>query len=353
MKVFSLKFSFIILALLLLCGCNHDRRYNADRVSGVIWGTTYNITYNGTKSKHVDIDAEINRALSGVDSIANVFDTTSVTARFNREKEALRPPEKFLKLLEITEKIYQWSDGAFDPTVGPLVNLWGYGTTRSTGTPPTQELDSVLSEIGFAKISFNSEKVSATNSTLALDFGAIAKGYGVDCVAEALKSAGIHDFMVEIGGEVRVAGHNPRGQSWWNIQIDAPVPDLSGAHNKLTVIELHDASVATSGNYRNFGYTADGLLTYHTISPLTGRPIQTEILSSTIVAESTALADGLATACMVMGLTDASRMITRLAADKATGVYGAVFVTASADKNSQYEIYSIALDENKVRLRSE
>ena len=342
-------FAMCIMAVLAV-SCTRTNEYTPEKINGVIWGTMYSITYNGDGIDDADvINNGITDALNEVDAAANAFEPTSELALLNADGKLDNPSQHFIKLLEVSSKIYRESRGAFNPTIGPLVDLWGFGAGQGSINPNDAQVDSALTLVDFEKIEFNSNQVQLAGSGMRLDFAAIAKGYGVDCASEVLRKNGIKDFMVEIGGEVRVQGLSPRGDKW-AIQIDAPVMDNSVAHTRLAVLKLQDAAVATSGNYRNYRFDNSGKLVYHTISPVSGHPVETDILSATIVAAEAMTADALATASMVMGLKDASDMIQRLSADKNAGVYGAVFVTESADSESPYIIHTVALHADKATL---
>ncbi len=342
----------IFIALLSLASCaDSDGTYVPERITGVVWGTTYSITYNPTKGGDSDaVRAAVTTAIAAVDSAANAFSPTSEIVRLNVAGRLHHPSAHFLRLCNTSADINRASDGAFDPTLGPLVDIWGFGAGEAKANPSTADIDSALVSVGMAKVMVGVDSVHFAHPAMRLDFGAIAKGYGVDCVAEALANNGITDYMVEIGGEVRGAGLSPRGTAW-AVQIDAPVPDKSGVHTRLAVAELTDAAMATSGNYRNFRREPDGTLVYHTISPVTGRPVITDILSATVVCSDAMTADALATASMVLGLERASAMITRLAEVKDSGVYGAIFVTSSTERDTPFAMHNVALDNRHIVIK--
>lgn len=330
-----------------------DGTYTPERTDGVVWGTTYSIVYNpGHHTAPADISAAITSAIASVDSAANAFNPASEIARLNSTGTLEAPSEHFLRLCRTSAEINRLSDGAFDPTLGPLVDIWGFGAGTAKTNPTTAETDSALMAVGMDKVSAADSAVTFMCPAMRLDFGAIAKGYGVDCVATTLEGLGIHDYMVEIGGEVRAGGRSPRGTAW-AVQIDAPVPDVTGSHTRLAVVELADAAMATSGNYRNFRREPDGTLAYHTISPVTGRPVVTDVLSATVVCSDAMTADALATASMVLGRERATAMIERLAATDKLTVYGAIFVTSTDGPDSPFAIQSVALDPRHIVIRQE
>lgn len=338
----------IIGALIVVTGCQKKKDYEVRKTSGVIWGTMYNITYNAAGlSDEKDANSIITAALNRIDNAANAFSKTTEISRLNRDGKLDNPSAEMQMLLNASRAISELSDGAFEPTIGPLVDAWGYGSGEQIDDLTQQRIDSVLALVGMNKLHFDAKRVEFSESGMRLDLAAIAKGAGVDAVAEALADAGISDFIVEIGGEVRVAGKSPRGTPW-TVQIDAPITDDSGTHHQLAVVELSDAALATSGNYRNFHRNEAGELTYHTISPVTGRPVQTDILSATVVARQTMIADALATASMVLGLDKATRMIEKIIASGYGDVYGAIFVT---ENNGTFVLHPVALNTAHISFR--
>ena len=199
--------------------------------------------------------------------------------------------------------IYEESHGAFDPTVAPLVNAWGFGF-KSGIDVTTSTIDSLRSLIGMSRISLIDGHVVKDDQRIMLDFSAIAKGYGSDRVARVLDSCGVQNYMVEIGGEVVVRGHNRNGNPW-GIGINKPIDDSLSTNQELqTVLRLTDCAIATSGNYRNF-YYKDGVKYAHTIDPRSGYPVQHSLLSATVIADNCMRADALATAFMVLGADSA------------------------------------------------
>ena len=345
-----LLFGFIVGALLFTIGCtSSSSNYQSTHLTGVIWGTTYNITYNPGSSRLSTVDATslVDMAIDKIDSVANAFNPQSEIARLNEWGRLECPSETFLTLLNYSGQIYEKTGGAFDPTVGPLVNMWGFGAERPIPNPNTAQVDSVLALVGFEKVIFNTDSISFSSGGMRLDLAAIAKGAGVDAVADAFQANGVEDYMIEIGGEVRVHGDNPQGRPW-TIQIDAPVADTTVTHRRLCIIELNDAAVATSGNYRNFIRDASGRLLYHTVSPTTGQPVQNDILSATVIAKSTMVADAFATACMVLGLQSAVKLIEELRTVENLEIYGAIFVTPKEDS---FIIHPVGLVPEHVIIR--
>jgi thiamine biosynthesis lipoprotein len=295
---------------------------------GGIYGTTYHFVYSASENQ----DANVIKVMHDVELLFSPFDSTSVVSSLNRG-ESPELNNEFRSLFELSQRVNKLSEGAFDPTVAPLVNLWGFGYRNGEGSAPSREqIDSALMRVGIGDCSISADgKMQRKHPQTEFDFSAIAKGYAVDQVAKALAAAGAENYMVEIGGEVSAKGRNPRGEAW-RVQIDAPVVDTTGvSHTRLRIISMSEGAVATSGNYRNYR-DVDGKRVGHTISTQTGEPVTTSTLSVTIFADNCALADALATACMAMPFEKAYEMINKL-----SGVE-ALFVMSGEDEKSQYRI---------------
>lgn len=268
--------------------------------SGQTMGTVYNIKY---------LDEQQRNLKQGVDSLLEVFNQSvnhylpdSEISRFNRQDTFYFELPYFYPVLERSQDIYKKTGGAFDPTVAPLVNAWGFGPD-TTRTPAQAKVDSLLQYVGMDKISFTRQYVTKTKPGVALNFSAIAKGYGVDVIAGYLAACGIQDLMVEIGGEVVARGVNDKGDAW---RIGINNPEQSGA--LTAAIALNNRAIATSGDYLNF-YVKDGKRYAHTIDPKTGFPVEHTALSVSVLADDCMTADGYATAFMVLGIAKAKEIL--------------------------------------------
>ncbi len=278
--------------------------------SGQTMGTVYNIKY---------LDEEERSFKTGVDSLLEAFNKSvnhylpeSEISRFNHQDSSQQntsDPDTlyfessfFYPVLQKSREVVEATNGAFDPTVAPLVNAWGFGPEGGE-LPDSLAVDSLLALVGFEKIIFDQDYVTKTQPHVQLNFSAIAKGYGVDVMADYLSSKGIKNMMVEIGGEVVCKGVNNRGEVW-RIGIDDPVQ--SG--NMPAAIAIHDQAIATSGDYRNF-YERDGKRYSHTIDPETGYPVKHSVLSVSVIADDCMTADAYATAFMVMGLEKSRKVL--------------------------------------------
>lgn len=292
--------------------------------TGYIFGTTYSFTYQHDTDLHDDIIKELNR----VDASLSTFKENSVISKVNKN-EAVTLDNMFIEVYNLAEKIAKDTDGAFDFTVAPLVNLWGFGF-KSGYTPSTHAIDSLKKIIGYEKVELVDGRIKKQDSRIMLDCSAIAKGYGSDVVARLLRSKGVENFMVEIGGEIVTKGNSPKRLPW-KIGVVKPTDDTLNVSQELqTVLNVTDKAMATSGNYRKF-YYKNGRKYAHTIDPKTGYPVQHNILSSTVLANDCATADAYATSFMVMGLDKAVKVLERHPDLMAYFIY--------ADKNGKNSVW--------------
>jgi len=269
---------------------------------GLVFGTRYNITY----LYNADLQPDIDYTLALVDSALSMFNPESTISAVNSSESIQVTDTMFLKVFRRAMEISRMTNGAFDITVAPAVNAWGFGFKHSENISQST-IDSLLEITGYWKIHEQDGLITKDDPRIMLDCSAIAKGFGTDMVADMLRSKGICDFMVEVGGEIVVSGQNPKGKLW-NIGISKPVDDSLSVNNELqTVIPVTDIAMATSGNYRNF-YVKDGRKYAHTIDPHTCTPVSHSLLSATVFASDCATADALATSMMVMGLDSAQAL---------------------------------------------
>lgn len=272
--------------------------------SGMVFGTTYNITYQCDSNLHNSIIRELEK----VDEALSPFNKKSVITAVNNNHD-IEVNDMFADVFLLAQKISDDTSGDFDITVAPLVNAWGFGFKN--GTQPTKHnIDSLKNIIGYKKVRLEGRKVVKKDKRLMLDCSSIAKGYGSDVVARFLQKRGVKNYMVEIGGEIVTKGISPKRVPW-KIGVTRPVDDsLSVSKELQSVINVTDKAMATSGNYRNF-YYKNGKKYAHTIDPHTGYPVQHNILSATVIADNCATADAYATAFMVMGLEKAQKLLER------------------------------------------
>lgn len=274
------------------------------KAEGGVFGTFYHITYQSTKK----LDEGIKESLDMVNHSLSMFEKESTISLIN-SNQSMETDSMFAYVFNLAKNISAETNGAFDITVAPLVNLWGFGF-KNCDNVTDKAVDSLLQYVGINDVSLIDGKIVKVHPETMLDCSAIAKGYGVDAVGKYLESQGVQHYMVEIGGEVRVRGFNPRGENW-SIGITRPEDDSTCVQNDIEeVLQVTDLSMATSGNYRNF-YMKGGKKYAHTIDPRTGRPVQHNILSSTVLASDCATADAYATSFMVLGLEEAKKVLDK------------------------------------------
>lgn len=265
---------------------------------GMVFGTIYKITYQS----HEDLHPDIKNALQEVDNALSPYNPNSIITRINHNIDTTLNTF-FTDVFQVAQHVSKETEGAFDITVAPLVNAWGFGFKNSINIDASV-IDSLKQFIGYDKVKIEDNKIAKEDDRLMLDCSSIAKGYGVDQIAKVLDKKGVQNYMVDIGGEVFIKGKNPKMKNW-RIGINKPVEDSLSVNQELqTILEITDAAMATSGNYRKF-YYKDGKRYAHTIDPRLGYPIQHSILSATVVAKDCTTADAYATAFMVMGIEKA------------------------------------------------
>jgi FAD:protein FMN transferase len=291
----NIKYCFL-LALILFTSCWHKSEFSS--FTGFAQGTTYNIVFeNSDKKDPLELRAEVEKILQDFDMSLSLYKDSSILSKINRNEEIV-PDDFFVKVFNRSVEISQLTNGAFDVTVGPLVRAWGFGPDEQKDFSEAK-IDSLLQLVGMEKVGLRDGKVWKSDPRINLDFNAIAQGYSVDVISGFFDEKGIKSYLVDIGGEVRVKGD--KGGSLWRIGIDRPEDNNMVPGEKLeAVIGIKDRALATSGNYRKF-YIENGIKYSHTIDPKTGYPARNQLLSATILASDCATADGIATACMVMG----------------------------------------------------
>ncbi len=313
----------VVAAVAVLLLWPKPQRYITDQ--GVVWTTEYHITYRAAKPLNDSITAVLQR----VDTVASVYNKQSRVSAFNAGHDIVMD-DILERLVRASLVVNEQSGGAFDPTVMPLVNAWGFG--YKTGQMPTQHvIDSLRQFVGMKLLAIEGNHLVKRDDRTQLDFSSIAKGLAVDEVAAMLRRNGVTDYMVEIGGEVYCAGVNAQGKPW-HVSVDMPGDDPD-SHEAALVLEVDTLGIATSGNYRKFKQDGNRRIS-HIVNPATGSSEVSNLLSVTIVAHDCMTADAWATACMVMG-TDATQRMMEQRTD--LGV-----MTISADSLGRYVVWSNA-----------
>jgi thiamine biosynthesis lipoprotein len=273
------------------------------KVEGATMGTTYHVTYFDRQNRN--FKRELDSVLVAVNKAINNYDTASEVSRFNRSAATVVfKPTYFPAILMKAREIVAGSNGAFDPTVMPLVNAWGFGPDKQQ-VPDSAKVDSLRQMVGFEKILLTEESVSKTDPRVQIDFGGIGQGFGADALADFLRTKGVTNMLVELGGEGMAVGRNLKTKQPWELGILDPASTYDNQFFKAYV-KLENQSFTTSGNYFNYRII-DGQKFSHTINPETGYPVEHELLSASIFAKDATTADGWATACMVAGLEQAKK----------------------------------------------
>lgn len=294
--------ALLIIGTILIIRQQRSLPYQHD--TGFVFGTVYHVTYQSDENLQKGIEAEMQK----VDDALSTFNKQSVISRVNRN-EAVKLNDMFIDVFTLAERISKETEGAFDITVAPMVNVWGFGFKSGT-TPSKAVIDSLKALVGYQKVRLQANRIVKDDPRTMLDCSAIAKGYGVDVVVNYLRRQGVKNFMVEIGGEVVTCGVS-ESRLPWKIGVTKPLDDSLQQDQELqTVLNVTNKAMATSGNYRNFYYKG-GKKYAHTIDPKTGYPVQHNILSSTVIANDCATADAYATSFMVTGLAGAKKILEK------------------------------------------
>lgn len=291
---------FIVFVLpVLITSCGRQKQYYLSQ--GDIFHTSYHIKYEYDKP----LEEEIKAKLQQFDQSLNPFNKESVIYKVNNNID-MSTDEWFTTVFNKAREVSEASDGAFDITCAPFINLWGFGFNKADSVTP-EIIDSLKQLVGYKKISIQNKTVVKENPEIIMNMSAIAKGYSCDVIAGLLDSCNISNYMVEIGGEIRAKGINPNGVCW-KIEITKPEDDKTGfISERQEVVQLCNKSLATSGNYRNY-HLKDGKKYGHTIDPRTGYPAEQNILSATVITSDCMTADAYATAFMTLGLDAACKL---------------------------------------------
>jgi thiamine biosynthesis lipoprotein len=288
----SIKYIIIITLVALVSFSCQKKSYHHE--VGEVFTTEFNIRYEYNRSLRAEIMTEFEKFNQSL----NPFRENSIISKVNRN-EPVKLDSFFVTVFEKAMEVSAKSGGAFDITVSPLINAWGFGFQNMNNVTP-EVIDSLRAFVGFEKIRIDANgNIEKDDPRISINMSAIAKGYASDVIANLLRSYGIKNFMVEIGGEIVVQGVNDRGNCW-RLGITKPSDNLF-SRELQTILNLCNKAMATSGNYRNF-YIRDGRRFAHTIDPRTGFPSEQDILSATVIADDCMTADAYATAFMVLGL---------------------------------------------------
>lgn len=294
-SIYILPIVAVLAGVLLFFGTKKNNPIPYQKNSGLAFGTSYNITYQSEEN----FEEDIKKVLNDVDMSLSPFNKESIITAVNNNND-VTVDDYFSEVFTLAKTVSANTNGAFDITVAPLVNIWGFGF-KAGKWPTPEDIDSIRTFVGFEKVSLQNEKVTKKDPRTMLDCSAIAKGFAVDKVAEMLASKDVKNFLVEIGGEIVARGHNPHNKVW-SIGVVKPHDDSLSVNSEMqTILNLSNIAMATSGDYRNY-YIKDGHKYAHTINPKSGYPAEQNILSATVMAPTCAEADAYATAFMTMGM---------------------------------------------------
>lgn len=297
--------AWALVLCLILSGCTDSNKGAWLKISGYTQGTTYNITYQDPDS--TDYQEQLERLLGEFDQSLSTYIPSSIVSRMNQGMPDVDADEYFRNCFQAAVEVFAATGGAFDITVAPVVNAWGFGFTERSRVDSAL-IDSLLQFVGMNRVSLRDNRLIKEREGIMLDMNAIAQGYAVDVLAEFFEAENIENYLVEIGGEVRTNGKNRFGLDW-RIGIDKPIDGLQLPGVQMqAIVQISGKSLATSGNYRRF-YEEDGIKYSHTIDPSTGYPVQHGLLSTTVIASDCMRADAYATAFMVMGYEKARRFL--------------------------------------------
>lgn len=291
---------FIILSFLLISCAKQPQKIN---YSGITQGSYFSITYYDEGNRH--FETEIDSIFREVDNAVSLWNENSIIRKVNRNEDIV-VNQIFKDNFEWARKASEFSDGAFDATIGPLVSAWGFHYKKELEMTPAI-VDSIRQLVGYQKVQIVDDRVVKENPNITLDFNAVAQGYTTDLIGKFLETKGVYNYLVDVGGEIYAKGTKPNGEMW-TIGIEKPADNFDSERAVQIKLKLKDKGIVTSGNYRK--YIEKGGVRYsHSIDPKTGYPVEHNLLSVTIIADNASWADCLATICMLVGKEKASKLL--------------------------------------------
>lgn len=291
------------ITLLLICflfSCKSETKNT--KLSGAVFGTSYSVIYDSDVNYKTQFDSlfyVINKSMS-------TYQVNSDISKLNRN-EAFEIDWHFIKVYDASKEIFGLTEGAFDPSIGNIVNAWKFGAEDTIEVVDSLKIDSLMQYVGYDKTYRRNNIIKKSDPNVYIEFNAIAKGYGVDVIGEFLEDQKVNNYLVEIGGEIRVKGMNPEKQSLWKVGLETP--NFKGQQSILKAIALKDEAMATSGTYRKFKVDENGNRYAHIIDTETGYPSKTNLLSISVIAEDCMTADAYATAFKAMGIEKVKKFL--------------------------------------------
>ena len=294
------KIIAILIAVLFVSCARKPQKINYE---GIAQGSYFAITYYDEEGR--TFEAEIDSILQTVDNSVSLWNENSIIRKVNRNEDVV-VDQIFKDNFEWAHKASEFSDGAFDATISPLVEAWGFHYKKELEMTP-EIVDSIRQLVGYQKIEIIDDRVVKANPNMTLDFNAVAQGYTTDLIGKFLETNGIANYLVDVGGEILARGTKPNGEQW-TIGIEKPAENFDSERSVQIKINLKDKGIVTSGNYRKY-IEKDGIRYSHSINPKTGYPVEHNLLSATIIADNASWADCLATICMIVGKEKASKLL--------------------------------------------
>ncbi|PKD18084.1 thiamine biosynthesis protein ApbE [Salegentibacter salinarum] len=304
------RISVLFLLVFLSISCKNNGPHSYTK-TGKALGTTYQIKY--FSSENLNTEKALDSIFEVINTSMSTYQDDSDISRINTGNEDIEVDIHFQKVFQLSKQIFKESNGYFDPTVGSLVNAYGFGPDKPLNEPDEAVLDSIKQLVGFEKVKLTeANTIQKENPDIYIDFNAIAKGYTIDVIAQYLDSKNVENYLIELGGELVAKGENLERESNWNVAIDNP-QQTEDERTLQTVLALKNRAMATSGNYRKFRVdTTTGKRFVHTINPLTGEAEKSDLLSASVLAENCTLADAYATAFMALGYEKSLKMLENL-----------------------------------------
>lgn len=321
-----MKKKFYLFTITTLIFCNAFAQQEPLKISGTAQGTTYHISYYDSLKR--DFYDEIEKILHDFDQSVSTYVPSSFISKINRNEKNVLVDDYFTACFKKAKEVWKNTNGAFDPTVYPLVNAWGFGPGKKQ-TIEKSKIDSMLKFVGFNLIKLKGNKVIKKDPRVALDFNAFAQGYSVDIVSKFLETKGITSYLVEIGGEVYAKGKKHNGNNWM-IGIEKPIDNKETVNPLKATVKLENMAIATSGNYRRF-IIENGVKYHHHLDPKTGYPTKNNLLSASVFSKECITSDATATGILVMGLEKAKEFLQKHKEIEAYIIY--------SDEKGNYQIY--------------
>ena len=294
------KTPFLLLGILLISCAKQPQKI---KYEGITQGSYFSISYYDEEGR--TFENEIDSIFKEVDNAVSLWNENSIIRKVNRNEDVV-VNQIFKDNFEWARKASEFSDGAFDATIGPLVSAWGFHYKKELEMTPGM-VDSIKQLVDYRKIEIVDDRVVKANPNMTLDFNAVAQGYTTDLIGSFLETNGISNYLVDVGGEIYAKGTKPNGDLW-TIGIEKPAENFDSERSVQIKIYLKDKGIVTSGNYRKY-IEKDGVRYSHSIDPKTGFPVEQNLLSATVIADNASWADCLATICMLVGKEKASKLL--------------------------------------------